>query len=258
MVVFSIINKIGEFFYFIISEVGDFTIFQFEIIKETFMPPFRWKELLFQLEFIGVKSWGIVSLTGLFAGMVIALESSYALGLFNAQYLIGPSTALSLFRELGPVFTALMVTGRAGSAMATELGSMKVTEQIDALFVMAVDPVQFLVVPRVIATIVMMPLLVALFNFLGMIGAFLISVYSGAVTPHVFIDEVVTKVHNHDLYGGLIKAFFFGMVIAGISTYMGMRTKGGARGVGETSTLAVVFSSITIMIADYILTPFIF
>ncbi len=258
MLVFELINNIGLFFYKIISDVGRFMLFQWKVIKNIFSPPFRFREFLFQLEFIGVKSWGIVSLTGLFAGMVIALETSYALSLFSAEYLIGPSTLLALFRELGPVLTALMVTGRAGSAMATELGSMKVTEQVDALFVMAVDPVQYLVVPRVLATIVMMPLLAFLFDFLGAWGAFLISVYSGTVTPHTFYTQVLAHVDNLDLYGGLIKALFFGFIISGISTYMGMNTEGGARGVGKTSTMAVVYSSIMIMIADYILTPFIF
>ncbi len=258
MLVFEIINRLGLFFYRFIEDIGDFMLFQWRILKSFFTPPFRYRELLFQLEFIGVKSWGIVSLTGLFAGMVIALETSYALNLFSAQYLIGPSTLLALFRELGPVLTALMVTGRAGSAMATELGSMKVTEQVDALFVMAVDPMQYLVVPRVLATIIMMPLLAFLFDFLGSIGAFMISVYSGTVTPHTFYTQVISHVDNLDLYGGLIKALFFGFIVSGISTYMGMNTTGGARGVGKASTMAVVYSSIMIMIADYILTPFIF
>ena len=258
MVVFNLVNDLGLLFYNLLVEIGRFVLFQWRVLKSFFMPPFRYREFLFQLEFIGVKSWGIVSLTGLFAGMVIALETSYALSLFSAEYLIGPSTIIALFRELGPVLTALMVTGRAGSAMATELGSMKVTEQVDALFVMAVDPVQYLVVPRVLATVVMMPLLAFLFDFLGSLGAFLISVYSGTVTPHTFYTQVITHVNNTSLYGGLVKAFFFGFVISGISTYMGMNTRGGARGVGKASTMAVVYSSIMIMVVDYILTPFIF
>ncbi len=254
----ELIEKIGFYFYDLMSIVGEFVIFQWETVKAFFRPPFRWRELLFQLEFIGVKSWGIVSLTGLFAGMVIALETSYALSLFSAEYLIGPTTMLALFRELGPVLTALMITGRAGSAMATELGSMKVTEQIDALYVMAVDPIQYLVVPRILATIIMMPLLTFLFVFLGGVGAFFVSTYSGAVTPHTFFSQIITKVHNHDLYGGLLKTMFFGFIIATISTYTGMKTRGGARGVGKSSTTAVVLSSIAVMVVDYILTPFIF
>ncbi len=252
------INLVGDYLYRIFVNTGNFVIFHWEILKGIFRKPFRFNELMFQMEFIGVKSWGIVSLTGLFGGMVIALETTYALSLFGAEYLVGPTTLLALFRELGPVLTALMVTGRAGSAMATELGSMKVTEQIDALYVMAVDPVQYLVVPRVLATIIMLPLLTFLFNFLGSTGAFIISISTGATTPHTFFIEIIGRVHNWDLFGGLIKSLFFGMTISAISTYMGMKTRGGARGVGQASTLSVVYSSIMIMINDYILTPFIF
>jgi phospholipid/cholesterol/gamma-HCH transport system permease protein len=218
-----------------------------------FRPPYRVDVYFEQLEFVGVGSIFVVGLTGLFTGMVFAVQSYTAFSLFNAQSLVGSTVALALTRELGPVFAGLMVTARVGSAMATELGSMKVTEQIDALVTMAVDPVQYLVVPRLVATTLMMPVLAMLFEVIGISGAYFVAVIQEGISTGTFLGRIHTYVDPPDIVGGLIKAAAFGFFIAIISCYKGMNAKGGARGVGEATTQAVVLSSVTVLVADYFL-----
>ena len=254
----NIINSFGEYFYIFFEEIGKFTIFLLKVLKNIFIPPYRIEQWLNQSEFIGVNSWALVSFTGFFTGMVIAMQSAAALEMFGAQYLISPSIVLTLTRELGPVLTALMVAGRSGSAMATELGTMKVTEQIDALSAMSINPINFLIVPRVVATALFLPLLTVLFDAVGMLGAYLITTARGTVTSSTFIQNIFLRNYGTDFRGGLIKAFFFGIMVAVISTYQGMESKGGSKGVGISSTKAVVYSSIGIMITDYILTLVVF
>jgi len=254
----SLLELFGKRSITIIEEVGGIFTLSIKMFYIIFLPPFRIKNILKQMEFIGVQSLFIVILTGLFTGMVFALQSSHAFKLFNAEYLIGPTVVLALTRELSPVLTALMVTGRAGSAMAAELGTMQVTEQIDALHTMAVDPVHYLIVPRVIASICTMPLLTIIFNFVGTTGSYFISVYVVDVNPNVFIDEVLTLVDNDDVLMGLKKAAVFGFLIAIISCYEGFFARGGAKGVGDAATHAVVISSVIIFISDYILTALMF
>jgi phospholipid/cholesterol/gamma-HCH transport system permease protein len=216
-------------------------------------PPYRIQNLFIQLEFVGVGSIFVVALTGLFSGMVIALQTYHAFSLFNAQSLVGSTVAISLARELAPVFTGLMVTARVGSAMATELGSMRVTEQIDALATMAVDPFQYLVVPRVAATILMMPLLALLFDVVGIVGAYIVAVYGQHLAEASFLGRIQAWVDPPDVIGGLIKAAVFGLIISLISCYKGFNARGGAKGVGIATTEAVVMASVTIMIVDYFL-----
>lgn len=249
---------IGERFNSIISEFGGIFIIFLKTIYYTFLPPYRGNVLLKQMEFIGAQSTFIISLTGIFTGMVFALQSSHAFKLFGAENLIGPSVALSLTRELGPVLTALMVTGRAGSAMAAELGTMRVTEQIDALYAMAVNPIQYLIVPRVIASVLMMPLLVGLFDFLGILGAYLLGVYMLNLNPQEFMDRVIYLVDFDDLYMGLVKSMVFGAIISVVSCYKGFFTTGGAEGVGRAATQSVVISSVSVLISDYFLTALMF
>ena len=218
-----------------------------------FQPPYRVDVYFDQLEFVGVGSIFVVGLTGLFTGMVFAVQSYSAFALFNAQSLVGSTVALALTRELGPVFAGLMVTARVGSAMATELGSMKVTEQIDALVTMAVDPVQYLVVPRLVATILMMPVLAMLFEVIGISGCYFVAVIQEGISTGTFLGRIHAYVDPPDIIGGLIKAAAFGFFIALISCYKGMNAKGGARGVGEATTQAVVLGSVTVLVADYFL-----
>ena len=220
-------------------------------------PPFRWQELLAQMESIGVKSIPIIALTGLFTGMVFGLQTGYAFRLFNAESLVGSTVGLALTREIAPVFTALMITARCGSAMAAEIGSMRVTEQIDALKTMAVNPIQYLVVPRIVATFIMAPLLCALFSYIGICGGFLVATKLLGIHPFYFMNNLEYHVDPGDIIGGLIKAAVFGFLLALISCYRGYTTHGGSKGVGLATTRAVVISSVTILVVDYFLTAWI-
>lgn len=249
--------RIGEKAYRFLEEIGytlDFTVQVFRSLRHGI----RVQVFLDQIIEIGSRSTLVVFLTALFTGLVSALESSYAFRLFHAESLIGPSVTLSLTRELSPVLTAIMVTARAGSAMATELATMRVTEQMDALFVMGLSPVQYLVLPRVLASMVSLPLLTMLFNLIGYLGAYAVTIYLVGVSPWEFTQQVLRKVHLRDLYAGIIKALVFGALIALISTSRGYKATGGAKGVGGAATEAVVLSCVILLMADYLLTAIIF
>jgi len=252
----KIFSPVGRFIIKSLEEAGGMLILGMRSIYLLFFPPFRISLFIKQIEFIGAQSIFIITLTGLFTGMVFALQSSHAFKLFRAEYLIGPTVVLALTRELSPVLSALMVTGRAGSAMAAELGTMKVTEQIDALWTMAVEPVHYLVVPRVLASTIAVPMLSIVFSFIGTIGCYIVTVFIVEVTPQVFIDQVKYYVDTSDMWMGIKKAFFFGYLIGVISCYNGMKAEGGARGVGTSATHSVVLSSVLIFLSDYILTAF--
>jgi phospholipid/cholesterol/gamma-HCH transport system permease protein len=217
-------------------------------------PPYRISQLLLAMEFIGVQSVFIVALTGVFSGMVLALQTTHSLRAFGAEGIVGSIVATSLTREIAPVFTALMVTARAGSAMAAELGNMRVTEQIDALVTMAVSPVQYLLSPRLLAAVMMVPLLCILYSCVGMAGAWLVAVQWLGVDPGIFISNIEKYLVPSDLFMGLIKSAVFGFLISAISCTRGYYASGGARGVGEATTRAVVHSAVAILIANYILT----
>ncbi len=241
-----------------LEEAGGIFLLFFQSLYWLFRSPFRGTIFFQQMEFIGTKSSFIVGLTGLFTGMVFALQTSYALRLFDLEYMIGPSTVLSLTRELGPVLTALLVTGRAGSAMCTEIGTMRVTEQIDALHTMAVSPVQYLVVPRIFSGVLMLPLLAALFSLMGALGGYLIAVHMLGQSPNVFINETLYSVDANDFYIGLIKAAVFGLILTLVGCYKGYQAKGGSAGVGKATTEAVVLASVTVLISDYFLTSWMY
>jgi phospholipid/cholesterol/gamma-HCH transport system permease protein len=217
-------------------------------------PPFRPELILAQMAAIGVGSTFIVGTTGFFTGMVFALQVTYAMAQFGAEGYVGGSVALSLARELAPVLTALMVIGRSGSAIATELGTMRVTEQIDAMDTMAVNPIQYLAVPRLIASVLMFPMLTMLFNALGYAGGYLMGIFVSQIPPGPFIEHTRTMVEPQDVVHGLFKSLIFGGVVAIITCYRGYSAQGGARGVGEGTTRAVVMSSIAILVVDYALT----
>lgn len=244
----------GEAIYRFVDQLGGIFIMGLQGLAYALRRPFRTHLFIQQLEFIGVKSVFIVALTGTFTGMVFALQGSYAFRLFNAEYLIGPSVLLSLTRELAPVLTALMVTARAGSAIATEIGYMRENEQIDALYTMAINPVHYLVTPRVIASLLMMPLLCALFTFCGTLGAYFVTVKVLGVTHNVFVNRILEMVDLSDLYSGEVKAVVFGLMVASICCYYGYNSSGGARGVGLSTTKAVVVSAVTLLVVDYFLT----
>jgi phospholipid/cholesterol/gamma-HCH transport system permease protein len=241
-----------------IEGVGNAAMLVFETFAWAVRPPYRLRLLFQAMEFVGVGSLFIVLLTGLFTGGVFSLQSAYAFRLFNAEGLVGSTVGLSLTRELSPVLTGLMVTGRAGSGIATELGTMRVTEQIDALYTMAVNPVQYLVVPRVLAGLIMVPILSALFTLVGMGGAYVVGVVLQHIDKGVFLGNTEWYVDPADLYNGLIKACVFGGILTLVGCYKGFHASGGARGVGIATTQSVVVSSVMILIADYFLTSLMF
>lgn len=237
-----------------LEDFGRMLIFAAEAVAWAFRPPFRPELVVAQMAFIGVGSAFIVGATGLSAGMVFALQMNYALKQFAAEGYVGGSVAFSLARELAPVFTALMVTGRAGSAIATELGTMRVTEQIDAMESMAVNPIQYLVVPRIIASIVMFPVLTMIFNVIGYGGGFVMGVYVAGIPIGPFVEHTREFMDPSDILHGLLKAVIFGLIVAVITTWRGYAAAGGARGVGEGTTRGVVMSSIAVLLADYVIT----
>lgn len=241
----------------LLEELGFFFRFTGQFFLWVKQKPFRFKNLISQMNHIGVDSTPIILLVSLFTGAVFALQTGYAFRLFNAETLVGATVGLSLTREIAPVFSALMVTARAGSSMAAELGTMRVTEQIDALEAMAVNPLHYLLVPRVLASTIMLPLLAMLFNFVGFMGAYLVGVTLLGIPEGPFIYRMQVYVDADDLYSGLVKAMIFGFLISVISCYQGYKTTGGAAGVGRATTRAVVVSSVTVLVVDYFLTQWI-
>lgn len=220
--------------------------------------PFKLEYIFKQMEFIGVNSTVVVIITGTFTGMVLALQSYYGFRKFGAEGMVGATVALSMTRELGPVLTGLMVTGRAGSAIAAQLGTMRVTEQIDALTVMALNPIKYLVTPRIVAAFVMLPILTVLSDFVGVVGGYLVGVKLLGINEGAFINKMVKYVELNDVYNGLVKSAVFGIILSLVACYKGFYARGGAEGVGKATTEAVVVSSVTILISDYILTSLMF
>ncbi len=250
----GLIESVGRVVIEKIEGVGRWFMLLFETFAWMLRPPYRVRLLFESMEFVGVGSLFIVLLTGLFTGAVFALQGAGAFKLFNAESLVGSTVGISLARELSPVLTGLMVTGRAGSGIATELGTMRVTEQIDALYTMAVNPVQYLVVPRFIAGLVMVPLLSALFTLVGMCGCYFVGVVLLGIDEGIFMSKVRWFIDPDDITSGLIKACAFGGILTMVGCYKGFYASGGARGVGLATTQSVVVSSVFILIADYFLT----
>jgi phospholipid/cholesterol/gamma-HCH transport system permease protein len=233
-----------------LEDFGEMILFAGETIAWAFRPPFRPDLLLVHMAAIGVGSSFIVATTGAFSGMVFALQMNYAMRQLGAEGYVGGSVAISLARELAPVLTALFVVGRSGSAIATEIGTMRVTEQIDAMETMAVNPIQYLVVPRVIASIAMFPLLTMVFDALGYVGGYVMGILVAEIPAGPFIEHTRTMVEPKDVLHGLFKAVIFGGVVAIITCWRGYAASGGARGVGEGTTRAVVMSSVAILLVD--------
>lgn len=237
----------------LIASTGLIVMMLVKTVMYAFVPPYKFRNLFKQMEFVGVQSLFVVILTGSFTGMVLALQSYNALSRFGAESLVGPTVALSMARELGPVLTGLMVTGRAGSAMATELGTMRVTEQIDALYTMAVNPIKYLVVPRMLAGVLMFPVLTIITDFVGVIGGYFVGVRILEINAGVFIGRTIDFVQVSDITYGLYKAAFFGLITTLTACYNGYNATGGAEGVGRAATSSVVMGSVLILIFDYIL-----
>ncbi len=239
-----------------LESAGGISIFLWRSLVAATSTPLRWKATLEQAYKIGVASLPLVMMTSLFTGMVLALQSSYQLRLFSAEQFTSDLVALSITRELGPVLTAMMVAGRVGAAMAAELGTMKVTEQVDALKALATDPVRYLVVPRFLASIAMLVLLTIYSDLIGMVGGYIVGVFKLGLSSYSYFNRTVHALVLKDVYTGLIKAFVFGIVISTVSCYYGFKAKGGAEGVGHATTMAVVISFISIIVFDTFFTAF--
>lgn len=238
--------------------LGRLTLLLFSTLKGMLRPPFEIRSIIRQMLEIGVNSLPVVLITAVFTGMVLALQSNTGFKRFGAEGLVGTVVALSMTRELGPVLAALIVTGRAGAAIAAELGTMRVTEQIDALETMATNPVKYLVVPRFLSGIIMLPALTIVTDIVGIIGGYMVSVVLLGVNANSYMRATWDFLQVQDIYNGLIKACFFGAAFTLISCYKGFYTKGGAEGVGRATTGAVVYSSMTILISDYFLSAWLF
>jgi phospholipid/cholesterol/gamma-HCH transport system permease protein len=234
--------------------VGGAAKLLFEAIYHGIRPPYQLGLILQEIESIGINSLTVVNVIALFTGMVLALQTASALGRFGAKGFIGVVVAISLVREIGPVFTGIMVAGRVGSGIAAEIGSMKVTEQIDAIRVMGANPVKRLVVPKLVATVVALPLLTVMADAVGIVGGLLISVMEFQVTSYYYFTSILQQISFDDVTSGLGKTFFFGLIIAIIGCHQGMSTTGGTVGVGRSTTAAVVVASILILVTDFFLT----
>ena len=250
----GILSRVLEPILYWLDNIGNIVTLTFQTVAWLFRRPFRVGQMLAAMDFIGLQSIFIVSLTGTFSGMVVALQTTYALRTFSAEGRVGGIVAVSLSREVAPVFAAIMVTARAGSAMAAELGNMRVTEQIDAIATMGVSPVQYLLSPRLLASVVMVPLLCILYTSVGMLGAYVVAVVWLGGDPGIFMQSVRDTAVPKDLFMGIIKATVFGFIVSAIACRHGFFARGGARGVGLATTRAVVESCVSILIANYILT----
>jgi phospholipid/cholesterol/gamma-HCH transport system permease protein len=238
--------------------VGELSMFGVRALAAGIAGPYYPRQILRQLLDIGYYSLPVVGLTAIFTGMVLALQSFTGFSRFQAESAIPTIVIVSLTRELGPVLAGLMVAGRVGAAMAAELGTMRVTEQIDALTTLATDPLRYLVFPRLIAGVLMLPALVLVADIIGALGGFLVSVYKLGFNSTGYINSTFQYLQAEDVTAGLVKAAVFGFLVALMGAYQGYNSKGGAQGVGSATTRAVVTASILILTADYIVTELFF
>jgi phospholipid/cholesterol/gamma-HCH transport system permease protein len=226
-------------------------IFLGSALFSIFLPPLKWRRMIARIHFIGAKSLSVVVLTGAFTGMVLGLQVFYVLRKFGSEAFLGSAVALTLVRELGPVLCALMVTGRAGSALAAEIGIMRITEQIDALDAMALNPMRYLVVPTILAGLITFPLLTAIFDVVGIYGGYLVGVKVLGVGQGTYFGEIQTYLDLEDVTQGLLKSLSFGLLVTWVCCYKGFYTRYGAEGVSRATTEAVVLSSVLILVWDY-------
>lgn len=238
--------------------LGSFVLFFWNAISTLFSSKLKGKQLAIQMKRIGVDSFPIIVLSGISIGFALALQTYIGLTRFGGEEILGVVVALGITRELGPVLTAIMVTGRCGSAMAAELGTMQITEQIDALHTLRINPYQYLVVPRIVAATLIMPFLTVFAMVFGIIGGYLYTVIGADLNSGSFITNIQQYLILKDIVGGLIKASVFGFILALIGSYMGYTTIGGAEGVGRSTTQSVVVGSIVILVVNYILSSLLY
>lgn len=250
----SVSENFGTFVINTTEQWGRSWIFLYRTLIALIRPPYRPYLYLQQLLQIGVNSTLVIALIGLFTGAVLAVQGEYTLSKFGATAYTGPAVALGLIRELGPVLTALMVIGRAGSAVTAELGIMRITEQIDALRSMAVDPIKYLMAPRFAAGLIAMPLLCGMFNVVGIFGGYLVGVGLLGLSPGTFMSQIMSATGVVDVWSGFIKALVFGLIFGWVSCYKGYTCGFGAQGVNKATTQSVVTASVAVLIVDYFLT----
>jgi len=256
----NILVRLGDTGMYILSDLGRMALFMVKAFRSVFRTPFRFREFLKQINFIGTGSLLVIFFTAISTGMVLGLQGYYSLHKFGAEGMLGSAVSLTLIMELGPVLTALMVAGRAGSAMCAEIGIMRISEQIDALECMGVDPFRYFISPKFLAALISIPLLTAIFAVVGIAGGFISGVTLMGVSPGSYIDGMRASVTNHDIQLGIIKSFAFALIVVSICSGRGyfvreIRGAGfGAESVSSVTTQAVVLSSISVLIFDYLLT----
>ena len=249
---------IGRVFLGFLGAVGRITLFTVHSVIHALTPPWYFRAIGRQMLDIGYFSLPVVGLTALFTGMVLALQSYTGFARFSAESAVATVVVLSVTRELGPVIAALMVAGRVGAAMAAEIGTMRVTEQIDALVTLSTEPKKYLVAPRLIAGLTMLPLLVVVADIIGVFGGYLVGVYKLGFNPAAYLKRTFDYLAFDDVFSGLVKSAVFGFLISLMGCYHGYNSEGGAQGVGRATTNAVVSASILILIFDYVLTQLFF
>ena len=249
---------IGRAFLALLEAIGRLVLFAFAAVTHIVRPPFYPRVLLRQMVDIGYYSLPVVALTTLFSGMVLALQSHTGFARFSAEGAVAGVVALSITRELAPVLAGLMVAGRVGASMAAELGTMRVTEQIDALSTLSTDPMKYLVAPRILAGFAMLPPLVLVGDVIGIFGGYIVGIYKLDFSPGAYIDQTWRFIEVRDVVSGLVKAAAFGFLVSLMGCYHGYRSAGGAQGVGRAATSAVVSSAILILVFNYVITELFF
>jgi phospholipid/cholesterol/gamma-HCH transport system permease protein len=250
MVMKHFLEMVGKRFIEFIRYAGGLSVLMFQTLFWIPMPPLRRRQIFEQMAKIGVDSLPVVFLISMFTGMVLTLQSAYQMQRFSAEMYVASLVAFSMTRELGPVLTALIVAGRVGASITAELGTMQVTEQIDALETLATNPVKYLVVPRFLALIIMLPFLTIYSDIVGIFGGYLIGVYKLGISHAMYMKNTWQPLKYKDVYTGLIKSFFFGIIVCIVACYEGMTAEGGAEGVGRSTTTSVVVSFILIIASD--------
>lgn len=248
------INKLGEYTIVFVNRFENIVSYLKEVYQECLIPPLRLYNIIKEMEFIGNQSFSIILLSGFTIGAVFALQIGIILKIFQAESIIGFITTKSLVRELAPIMTAFLLAGRAGSAITAEIATMKVTEQIDAMEAMAVNPIHYLVKTKIIAALIMTPILSSIFVIIGVIGSFIVAVLIFDVNQGIYIYRIINGVQTKELLMGLEKSLIFGAIVVLIACYYGLDAKGGAKGVGEATTRAVISMLLTLLCIDLIIT----
>jgi phospholipid/cholesterol/gamma-HCH transport system permease protein len=246
--------KIKSNILYTLERLGLFCIFSIQVFKWTFRRPTRFRLLTAHIEHMGVASIPIIMLSSFAVGMIISLQLVNILSMFRAEPLAGSAVGITMARELAPVMTALMLIAKNGSAITAEIGTMRISEQIDAMETMSVQPIHYLVVPRVWAAVIVFPLLTAMANVIGILGSYVVSVWYMSVDKASYLFELYRMVNPKDIYSGLIKSAVLGLIVGLISCFYGYYVKGGSKAVGDATTRSVVAASVSILIADFIMT----